>query len=567
MDAESYEQMAVPETTVADALRFTKPNDAVDVLFIDDQPGDLQLPASVSPRGHRDRARPARRHRVGRRPEARDAGDRRAGDRPAVREHRRLDQGRHAQRFVYVACVTHESPLRSAARRRLRPLPARRHRPRARRALRARRLDLHAGAGLRRAGLRGGSRRAHRAPRQGLDGHPHRPAGEGDHARRAARDHPPRRRARRHADPAGGRHLRGGRDGQDVLRIGGAGVRQRHPRRRPARHATTIPRTHDRGRHHHPRQPRRAPGACRRAAALRGPVLRRAPPASSRTAPPPPPRHRPSWSAWPAPPSRSRSRGQDSLCKLAYPDALRDEVERFLEALRFTSRAPRTAGLEEAMRYSLLAGGKRIRPVLALATARAVGTPPADVLPLAGALELIHTYSLIHDDLPAMDDDDLRRGRPRAAGRPQAACRPRGRWPARAPAGCACHRRAGCSAWPPPGRRCAAPGWRTTAPRGSARPRRAARRGLRYQKRVRSRDRLLLRQHGPCAPAPAMPLGGGGGGVLDGAGGARRRTGRRSAVARRRARGARRGCQGGRGPRSWVLGISVMSRRAAARMP
>ena len=64
------------------------------------------------------------------------------------------------------------------------------------------------------------------------------------------------------------------------------------------------------------------------------------------------------------------------------------------------------------MRYSLLAGGKRIRPVLALATARGVGAPPAEVLPLAGAMELIHTYSLIHDDLPAMDDDDLRRGRP-----------------------------------------------------------------------------------------------------------------------------------------------------------
>jgi geranylgeranyl diphosphate synthase, type II len=64
------------------------------------------------------------------------------------------------------------------------------------------------------------------------------------------------------------------------------------------------------------------------------------------------------------------------------------------------------------MRYSLLAGGKRIRPVLALATARAVGREPRDVLPLAAALELIHTYSLIHDDLPAMDDDDLRRGRP-----------------------------------------------------------------------------------------------------------------------------------------------------------
>ena len=64
------------------------------------------------------------------------------------------------------------------------------------------------------------------------------------------------------------------------------------------------------------------------------------------------------------------------------------------------------------MRYSLLAGGKRIRPVLALATARALGRDPREVLPLAAALELIHTYSLIHDDLPAMDDDELRRGRP-----------------------------------------------------------------------------------------------------------------------------------------------------------
>ena len=64
------------------------------------------------------------------------------------------------------------------------------------------------------------------------------------------------------------------------------------------------------------------------------------------------------------------------------------------------------------MRYSLLAGGKRIRPVLALATASAIGRDPEWVLPLAVAIELIHTYSLIHDDLPAMDDDDLRRGRP-----------------------------------------------------------------------------------------------------------------------------------------------------------
>src|SRR5947209_17032675 len=94
-----------------------------------------------------------------------------------------------------------------------------------------------------------------------------------------------------------------------------------------------------------------------------------------------------------------------------YPEDLRDEVERYLAGLRFSSES-RTEGLEEAMRCSLLAGGKRIRPVLALATARAVGMEPREVLPLAGAIELIHTYSLIHDDLPAMDDDDLRRGQP-----------------------------------------------------------------------------------------------------------------------------------------------------------
>jgi geranylgeranyl diphosphate synthase type II len=94
-----------------------------------------------------------------------------------------------------------------------------------------------------------------------------------------------------------------------------------------------------------------------------------------------------------------------------YPDHLREEVEAYLQGMHFSSEAL-TAGLDEAMRYSLLAGGKRIRPVLALATARAVGLEQREVLPLAGAIELIHTYSLIHDDLPAMDDDELRRGRP-----------------------------------------------------------------------------------------------------------------------------------------------------------
>jgi geranylgeranyl diphosphate synthase type II len=97
---------------------------------------------------------------------------------------------------------------------------------------------------------------------------------------------------------------------------------------------------------------------------------------------------------------------------VTYPDALREQIDAYLATLRFPSVAPQTSGLEEAMRYSLLAGGKRIRPVLALATQRAIGGDPAAVLPLAAAIELIHTYSLIHDDLPAMDDDDLRRGRP-----------------------------------------------------------------------------------------------------------------------------------------------------------
>ncbi|MGH2950619.1 MAG: polyprenyl synthetase family protein, partial [Solirubrobacterales bacterium] len=94
-----------------------------------------------------------------------------------------------------------------------------------------------------------------------------------------------------------------------------------------------------------------------------------------------------------------------------YPDDLRELVERYLAQLSF-SRLDATAGLEEAMRYSLLAGGKRIRPVLCLAAGRSVGAAPESLLPAGCAIELIHTYSLIHDDLPAMDDDELRRGRP-----------------------------------------------------------------------------------------------------------------------------------------------------------
>ena len=68
--------------------------------------------------------------------------------------------------------------------------------------------------------------------------------------------------------------------------------------------------------------------------------------------------------------------------------------------------------IHRAIRYSLFAGGKRLRPILALASAEAVGGREEDALPAAAALEMIHTYSLIHDDLPAMDNDDLRRGKP-----------------------------------------------------------------------------------------------------------------------------------------------------------
>jgi geranylgeranyl diphosphate synthase type II len=95
----------------------------------------------------------------------------------------------------------------------------------------------------------------------------------------------------------------------------------------------------------------------------------------------------------------------------AYPEHLREQVDVYLGQIRFTNDAD-LAGLQEAMTYSLLAPGKRIRPVLCLATANAIGEGAARFLPLAAALELIHTYSLIHDDLPAMDDDELRRGRP-----------------------------------------------------------------------------------------------------------------------------------------------------------
>ena len=87
------------------------------------------------------------------------------------------------------------------------------------------------------------------------------------------------------------------------------------------------------------------------------------------------------------------------------------EVDSFLD-LVLPPVTGATATLASAMRYAVLGGGKRFRPALAMASATAVGGQSRDALPVAGALEMVHTYSLIHDDLPCMDDDDLRRGQP-----------------------------------------------------------------------------------------------------------------------------------------------------------
>ena len=92
-------------------------------------------------------------------------------------------------------------------------------------------------------------------------------------------------------------------------------------------------------------------------------------------------------------------------------DELRATVEAYLASLTF---APDLGGLEDALRYSLEPGGKRVRPVLCLAVADACGGRVEDALPAAAALELVHTFSLVHDDLPALDDDAERRGRPSA---------------------------------------------------------------------------------------------------------------------------------------------------------
>jgi len=94
----------------------------------------------------------------------------------------------------------------------------------------------------------------------------------------------------------------------------------------------------------------------------------------------------------------------------AYLSEKRELIDSYLKTYFTASSSPSV--LHEAMKYSLFAGGKRIRPILALASFEACGGDAKKIIPQAAALELIHTYSLIHDDLPSMDNDDLRRGKP-----------------------------------------------------------------------------------------------------------------------------------------------------------
>ena len=94
----------------------------------------------------------------------------------------------------------------------------------------------------------------------------------------------------------------------------------------------------------------------------------------------------------------------------SYLAAKQSAVNQWIDV--FFKESPQSGQITAAMQYSISAGGKRVRPILCLASAEAVGGDPADLMHIACAIELIHTYSLVHDDLPAMDDDSLRRGKP-----------------------------------------------------------------------------------------------------------------------------------------------------------
>lgn len=109
--------------------------------------------------------------------------------------------------------------------------------------------------------------------------------------------------------------------------------------------------------------------------------------------------------------TRARARHTRAFDLNAYLESRTEQVNRALDKF-LPAETTKPATMHKAMRYSLFAGGKRMRPALCLAAAEACGGKIADAMPLACAVECIHTYSLIHDDLPAMDNDDFRRGKP-----------------------------------------------------------------------------------------------------------------------------------------------------------
>jgi geranylgeranyl diphosphate synthase type II len=109
--------------------------------------------------------------------------------------------------------------------------------------------------------------------------------------------------------------------------------------------------------------------------------------------------------------TRAGARRPRSFDLLAYLESRTERINQALEGF-LPGESTKPATIHKAMRYSLFAGGKRMRPALCLAAAAACGGDEEEALPLACAVECIHTYSLIHDDLPAMDNDDFRRGKP-----------------------------------------------------------------------------------------------------------------------------------------------------------
>ena len=109
---------------------------------------------------------------------------------------------------------------------------------------------------------------------------------------------------------------------------------------------------------------------------------------------------------------------QEAIASFDFAEYLEKARTRVEDALDASLGPEKPEKLRESMRYSLLAGGKRLRPILCLAACELAGGEVEKALPTAVALEMIHTMSLIHDDLPSMDNDDLRRGRPTNPGAP-----------------------------------------------------------------------------------------------------------------------------------------------------